>query len=87
MPAGLMLLLNGLERRFEELDEGSSAQALVRAMGLREDRVALERNGEIVPREVWGETSLRAGDRLEVVHFVGGGAGCERMTCRRSASR
>jgi thiamine biosynthesis protein ThiS len=36
--------------------------------------VAVEHNGEIVPRTVWAETTLNAGDRLEVVHFVGGGA-------------
>jgi thiamine biosynthesis protein ThiS len=36
--------------------------------------VAVEHNGEIVPRTVWAETRLNAGDRLELVHFVGGGA-------------
>jgi thiamine biosynthesis protein ThiS len=35
--------------------------------------VAVEHNGEIVPRASWPETVLEAGDRLEVVHFVGGG--------------
>jgi hypothetical protein len=35
--------------------------------------VAVEHNGEIVPRAVWAKTTLNAGDRLEVVHFVGGG--------------
>ena len=37
------------------------------------DRVAVEHNGEIVPRSNWTETALNNGDRLEVVHFVGGG--------------
>lgn len=35
--------------------------------------VVVERNGEIVPRSSFGELRLRAGDRLEIVHFVGGG--------------
>ena len=41
--------------------------------GLKADRVAVERNGEIVPRHTWQDLILQAGDRLEVVHFVGGG--------------
>jgi thiamine biosynthesis protein ThiS len=39
------------------------------------DRVAVEHNLEIVPRDRWSETTIREGDRLEVVHFVGGGVG------------
>ena len=42
--------------------------------GLKTDRIAVERNGEIVSRNRWHEVLLTAGDRLEVVHFVGGGA-------------
>ena len=41
--------------------------------GLKTDRVAVERNGVIVPRTSWHIVTLEAGDRLEVVHFVGGG--------------
>jgi thiamine biosynthesis protein ThiS len=37
--------------------------------------VAVEHNGEIVARAGWGEAVLGEGDRLEVVHFVGGGSG------------
>jgi thiamine biosynthesis protein ThiS len=44
------------------------------------DRVAVERNLEIVPRPQWKVTLIETGDRLEVVHFVGGGSG------RRGAS-
>jgi thiamine biosynthesis protein ThiS len=36
--------------------------------------VAVEHNGEIVPRAGWAGTTLNGGDRLEVVHFVGGGS-------------
>ena len=42
---------------------------------MKADRVAVELNRDIVPRDRWGETQLSDGDRLEVVHFVGGGLG------------
>ncbi len=47
--------------------------ALVEQLGMKPDRVAIELNREIVPREHWPRTPLRDGDRLEIVHFVGGG--------------
>jgi sulfur carrier protein len=40
---------------------------------MKADRVAVEVNREVVPRNRWAETPLRDGDRLEIVHFVGGG--------------
>jgi thiamine biosynthesis protein ThiS len=42
-------------------------------MGMKGDRVAVEMNREIVPRAQWQATALKDGDRLEIVHFVGGG--------------
>jgi thiamine biosynthesis protein ThiS len=47
--------------------------ALLTHLGLRPERVALERNLEILPRAQWAETRVQAGDRLEIVHLVGGG--------------
>jgi thiamine biosynthesis protein ThiS len=47
--------------------------ALVDQLGMKPDRVAVELNREIVPREKWPQTPLHDGDRLEIVHFVGGG--------------
>jgi thiamine biosynthesis protein ThiS len=47
--------------------------ALVSEMGFKPDRVAVELNLMIVPRDLWSQTSLNDGDRLEIVHFVGGG--------------
>ena len=47
---------------------------LVESLGIKPDRVAIELNHEIVPRGEWAETPLKDGDRLEIVHFVGGGA-------------
>jgi len=47
--------------------------ALVEHLGMKSDRVAIELNREIVPRDQWPQTPLQDGDRLEIVHFVGGG--------------
>ena len=48
--------------------------ALVASLGMKPDRVAVELNREIVPRDQWQQTPLHEGDRLEIVHFVGGGS-------------
>lgn len=69
----LTLVLNGQSRTFPELQPQAALLHLIAALGLQGDRVAVEHNGEIVPRASWPETILSAGDRLEVVHFVGGG--------------
>ena len=42
-------------------------------MNLKGDRIAVEHNGQIVQRANWSDTTVYSGDRLEVVHFVGGG--------------
>jgi sulfur carrier protein len=46
----------------------------VEQLGMKGDRVAVELNREIVPRAEWSKAALREGDKLEIVHFVGGGA-------------
>ncbi len=70
----MQLTLNGQVREFPELGEGSMVADLVAVLSIKADRVALERNGSIVSRATWGETPVVAGDRLEIVHFVGGGS-------------
>ncbi|MDO8289399.1 MAG: sulfur carrier protein ThiS [Parvibaculum sp.] len=50
-----------------------SLLGLIEHFGLEPRKVAIERNLEIVPRSVYAETQLGEGDRLEIVHFVGGG--------------
>lgn len=55
------------------IEEGSSVADLIRALGLVASQVAVERNREIVPRSAHAQTTLTAGDRLEIVTFVGGG--------------
>ena len=52
--------------------------ALIESLGMKSDRVAVELNRQIAPRECWSEIALKDGDRLEIVHFVGGGA-CARL--------
>jgi len=66
----MKLLINGEERSF---GDGLTLAALVEQLGLKADRVAVELNQNIVRRDDWAATTLHDGDRLEVVHFVGGG--------------
>jgi thiamine biosynthesis protein ThiS len=56
-----------------QVPRGLTLLALLDWLQLPADRVAVERNLAIVPRSQWGETTIGEGDRLEVVHFVGGG--------------
>jgi sulfur carrier protein len=71
----LTLIVNGQSRDFEALSQSATLEQLVAELGLKGDRVAVEHNGEIVPRALWAGAILSPGDRLEVVQFVGGGAG------------
>ena len=69
----LTLTLNGQSRTFDSLTEPATLDQLIAELGLKGDRVAVEHNGQIAPRPVWPNTTIADGDRLEVVHFVGGG--------------
>ncbi len=71
----MRLILNGQTRELEELNEADTIADLVKMLAMQADRVALEHNGEIVSRENWKKTVLSSGDRIEIVHFVGGGTG------------
>ena len=64
--------LNGETHR---VPEDLTLVALLDWLQLPADRVAVERNLEIVPRNQWSQTTIGEGDRLEVVNFVGGGFG------------
>jgi thiamine biosynthesis protein ThiS len=66
--------INGEEREFGDLPATFTLAELVERLGMKADRVAVELNRDIVPRTAWAETMLHDGDRLEVVHFVGGGS-------------
>ena len=69
----LELVLNGRNESLRDLADGATLTEVIAALALKADRVAVERNGEIVPRTAWAGMVLRTGDKLEVVHFVGGG--------------
>lgn len=58
-----------------QVSPAETLSALVDHLGMKPDRVAIELNREIVPRNQWPQTPLHDGDRLEIVHFVGGGSG------------
>lgn len=66
----MKIMINGEEHNF---DANLTLAALIEQLGMKADRVAIELNHEIVRREKWPGTALHDGDRLEVVHFVGGG--------------
>ena len=53
--------------------DGTTVAALVAALGLSPQQVAVEKNREIVPRSAHADEQLREGDQLEIVTFVGGG--------------
>jgi thiamine biosynthesis protein ThiS len=67
----MQVVINGEDRNFEA---PLTLAGLVQALGMKTDRVALELNRDIVPRDQWDRTQLADGDRLEIVHFVGGGS-------------
>jgi sulfur carrier protein len=73
MVAALTIQLNGQSRTFAEFTQPVDLASLIHALGLKADRIAVEHNGEIVSRAAWAQVQVAAGDRLEVVHFVGGG--------------
>lgn len=56
-----------------ELADGATVASLLARLDLGTQRVAVERNGEIVPRSEHAQTRLAEGDRLEVVRAIGGG--------------
>ena len=78
----LTLSVNGQSRIFADLASPAVLAEVVAEMNLKADRVAVEHNGEIAPRGRWGDVVVASGDRLEVVHFVGGGASPIRRTGR-----
>ena len=79
----MKLQINGAEKDFPDV---RTLADLVEKLGMKQDRVAVELNREIVPRSAWNETMLSDGDRLEIVHFVGGGAPAGGGTLRSSLS-
>ena len=70
MTAGIQIVVNGETR---EAPAGLDVARLLLHLGLPADRVAIERNLEILPRALWVATVVQSRDRFEIVHMVGGG--------------
>lgn len=67
----MKLSINGEDRDFEG---PLTLDGLVERLGMKADRVAVELNRDLIPRTQWQATPLTDGDKLEIVHFVGGGS-------------
>lgn len=66
----MRLVVNGEERVLEDV---SDVAGMVRALGLDPRKVAVEQNLQIVPRSTYDRAPVMDGDRIEIVHFIGGG--------------
>ena len=66
----MQLVVNGEE---QQVEQSTTVKQLLASLGLADTLVAVERNEEVVPRAQHERTQLNEGDRVEVVHFVGGG--------------
>lgn len=67
---GILIRLNGEETR---LARAETIRAMLTELGLNPAKVAVERNLEVVPRSRYDEEAVADGDRIEIVHFIGGG--------------
>ena len=66
----MLVVVNGDDK---EIDDGSTVAELIRRLDLKPERVAIELNRRILSRSEWSATGLSGGDKIEIVHFVGGG--------------
>ncbi|MBX7222417.1 MAG: sulfur carrier protein ThiS [Blastocatellia bacterium] len=66
----MQVIINGT---IHSLSQPVTLTTLIEQLALKPERVAIELNGLIQPRAQWSEVVLQDGDRLEIVHFVGGG--------------
>ena len=66
----MTIVVNGNQT---DIAEGTGISDLIKSLGLDSERVAVELNKRIVRRAHWGSTTISEGDKVEIVHFVGGG--------------
>ena len=66
----MKIRINGDEREF---NASLTLAGLIEQLGMKSDRVAIELNRAIAPRDRWARLELNEGDQVEIVHFVGGG--------------
>jgi thiamine biosynthesis protein ThiS len=67
----LRVIVNGQDR---EVSDGAVVAELISLLDLKPERVAVELNRKILRRVDWASTTLSDGDKVEIVHFVGGGS-------------
>ncbi len=67
----ITIVINGEQHK--GLPEGLYLSDLIDRLGLHPRKIAIERNREIVPKSLYGQTVLAEGDRLEIITFIGGG--------------
>ncbi len=66
----MKLTLNG---EIHTLPDNLTITGLIAHLGLPNKKIAVERNLEVVPKSTFGDVKLTEGDRLEIIHFIGGG--------------
>jgi thiamine biosynthesis protein ThiS len=66
----MTVVINGQDY---ELSGVTTLSDLVVQLGMKRDRIAIELNRDLIPRDQWSATQIAEGDKLEIVHFVGGG--------------
>lgn len=66
----MKIILNGEEKSF---DSSISVEELIKKLNLDSRKIAIERNLEIVSKSQYDSVLIESGDRLEIVHFIGGG--------------
>lgn len=66
----MKIKLNG---EIKELPDGSTIEVLLTSLSIKAQGIAVEVNREIVPRRLFGESTLKDGDAVEIVRMVGGG--------------
>jgi sulfur carrier protein len=67
----MQIVLNGEPA---EITEGATVAAFLLQLGISRERVAVELNADILPKALYENKILANGDRIEIVHFVGGGS-------------
>lgn len=67
----MFLVINGQD--YDDLPEPLSVSGLIEYLGLPKKKVAIELNREVVSKSTYQNTDLTNGDKLEIIHFIGGG--------------
>lgn len=65
------LIINGEDH--DDLPEPLTVAALIEHLGLPTKKIAIERNMEVIPKSTFSDVTLNNHDKLEIIHFIGGG--------------